>query len=218
MGYNVPLLTLSLPAAAATGIAASQSGTAGTALTLSGSLVSGGVANLVVARRVIVTSAGDDSAHTFTLIGTDRYSRSQTEILQGANGVAQSTKDFLTVTSITPNNNTTSTVTAGTNATGSTAPYIVDTFINPGDYGAAMEFTGTVTSSIEVSYTDLTNAKLPWDLASNTVTWYIDPNFNALTANAKATITGPVTMIRQTNSSGTGTATTRLIVPFNGGA
>lgn len=215
MAFNAPVLTLTLTAAAAAGIAASQSGTAGTPLTLSGSLVSGGVASLVVARRVIVTSAGDDSAHTFTLVGTDRYGRAQSEILQGANGAAQSTKDFLTITSITPNNNTTSTVTAGTNAVGSTAPYIVDTFINPGDYGAAMEFSGTVTASIEVAYVDLTPL---WDLANNTVTWYADPNFNALTANARATITGPVTMIRQTNSSGTGTATTRLIVPFNGGA
>lgn len=218
MAYNAPILTLTLPAAAATGIAASQSGTSGTPLTLSGSLVSGGVANLVVARRVIVTSAGDDSAHTFTLVGTDRYGRAQSEVLQGANGVAQSVKDYLTITSITPNNNTTSTVTAGTNATGSTAPYITDSFINPGDYGAAMIFSGTVTASIEVSYDDYTNTLPPWDLANNTPTWYIDPNFNALTANSKATITGPVTMIRQTNTSGTGTATTRLIVPFIGGA
>lgn len=215
MGYNVPSLTLTLPAAAAAGIAASQSGTAGTTLILSGSLVTGGVANLVVARRVIVTSAGDDSAHTFTLVGTDRYGRAQSEILQGANGTAQSVKDYLTIISIIPNNNTTSTVTAGTNAVGSTAPYIVDTFINPGDYGAAMEFSGTVTASVEVAYIDLTPL---WDLANNAVTWYTDPSFNALTANARATITGPVTMIRQTNSSGTGTATTRLIVPFNGGA
>lgn len=215
MAYNAPVLSLTLPAAVATGIATSQSGTAGTPLTLNGSLVSAGVANLVVARRVIITSAGDDSAHTFALVGTDRYGRPQSEILTGANGVATSTKDYLTVTSITPNNNTTSTVTSGTNATGSTAPYVTDSFINPGNYGCGMHFSGTVTSGLEGSYDDLTPA---WDLANNSPTWYSITGFTGLTADANGTITGPFTMIRQTNTSGTGTATTRLIVPFIAGA
>lgn len=215
MAYNAPILTLTLPAAVANGIATSQSGTAATPLTLNGSLVSGGVASLVVARRVIVTSAGDDSAHTFSLVGTDRYSRAQSETLQGANGAAQSTQDYLTITSIIPNNNTTSTVTAGTNAVGSTAPYVVDTFINPANLGAGFHVSGTVTSGLEGSYNDLTPS---WDLANNSPTWYGISGFTGLTADANGTITGPFTMIRQTNISGTGTATTRLIVPFIAGA
>lgn len=216
MGYNVPVLTLTLPSAVTTGIATSQSGTAGVALTLNGSLVTAGVALLVVARRIIITSAGDDSAHTATITGTDRYGRAQSEILALTNGVAAvSAKDYLTVTSIVPTQSTTSTITAGTNATGSTAPYIVDTFINPGNYGAATEITGTVTTGIEVSMTDLTPS---WDLANNSPVWYAASGFSGLTTNVQGTITGPVTMIRLTNTSGTGTAKARLVVPFNGGA
>ena len=216
MAFNAPILTLQLPAAATTGIATSQSGTAATPLTLNGSLVSGGVANLVVAQRVIITSAGNDSGITFKITGTDRYGRPQTEILTGANvGAAQTTHDFLTVTSETPSSNTASTVTSGTNAVGSTAPYIVDTFINPGNYGAALEITGTVTTGLEGSMTDLSPN---WDLANNSPVWYPIAGWNALTANQQNTITGPFTMIRLTNTSGTGTAKARLVVPFLAGA
>ena len=84
--YRSTVIMGPLAAAAATGIALSQSGTAGTALTLNGSLVTSGVANLgSIARRVIVTSAGNDSTNTFTIVGTDRYGRTQTEVLTGAN-------------------------------------------------------------------------------------------------------------------------------------
>jgi hypothetical protein len=216
MAYNTPVLSLTLPAAVINGIAQSQSkGSAGN-FTLNGSLVSGGVANLVVARRVLLTFAGDETGHNFLITGTDRYGRAQSETVAGTTaGSTYTTHDFLTVTVAHVDAATTSTVQIGTNAVGSTAPYITDTFINPGDYGAAMHFSGTVTASVEVSYDDFSPL---WDLANNSPTWYIDPNFNGLTADARATITGPVTMIRQTNSSGTGTATTRLIVPFIGGA
>lgn len=215
MAFNAPVLTLTLPAAVATGIATSQSGMAGVHLTLNGSLVSVGIANLVVPRRVIITSAGNDSSITFTIVGTDRYGRAQTEILAGATGAVQTTHDFLTVISVTPSGNTASTVTSGTDAVGSTAPYIVDTFINPGNYGAALEITGTVTTGLEGSMTDLTPS---WDLANNSPVWYPISGWSALTANQQNTITGPFTMIRLTNTSGTGTAKARLVVPFIGGA
>lgn len=216
MAFNAPVLTLTLPAAVTAGIAASQSGTAGTPLTLSGSLVTAGVANLVVPRRVIITSGGNDSGITFAIVGTDRYGRPQTEVLTGANiGAAQTTHDFLTVTSETPSGNTAGTVTSGTNAVGSTAPYIVDTFINSANYGAALEVTGTVTTTLEGSMTDLTPS---WDLANNSPVWYPIAGWQNVTTNQQNTVTGPFTMIRLTNSSGTGTAKARLVVPFLAGA
>lgn len=215
MAYNAPVFRLILPAAVTNGIAQSQSGTAGTALTLNGSLVSGGVANLVIAQRVVIHSNGDDTAHTFSLVGTDRSGRAQSETLTGANaGNAISSKDYSTVTVVLPNNNTASTVFVGTNAYGSTAPYVVDSFINPANYGIGILVTGTVTYVIEGSYDDLSPS---WDLANNSPTWFSVIDGSAGTTQ-NGTITGPFTMLRLTITSGTGTVTARLIVPFIAGA
>lgn len=212
-------ITYQLVAAVATGIATSQSGTAGTALTLNGSLVSGGVATLDsggAARRVIVTSAGNDSTNTFTIVGTDRYGRPQTEALAGvANpAVAQSQKDFLTATSITPTNNTASTVTAGTNTVGSSTPMVVDAWVNPALYGCGTVVVGTVNYTIEKSFDDLAPA---YDFTVNNPTWYPESSFTAQTTSVSGTITGPVNYIRLTINSGTGSATARIIMPFVAG-
>lgn len=215
MAYNAPILTLTLAAAVVNGITTSQSlGGAGN-FTINGSLSTAGVATLIPARRVLFTFAGDETGHNFTVVGTDRYGRAQTEIVAGTTVSAYTTHDFLTVTLISSSAATTSTVQIGTNAVGSTQPYVADTFINPANYGAAIEITGTVTTSLEGSMTDLTPS---WDLANNTVVWYPISGWSSVTNNQQNTITGPFTMIRLTNTSGTGTAKARLVVPFNGGA
>ena len=216
MAFNSPVFTLTLVAASANGIATSQSLASAGNLTLNGSLVSSGVATFDVARRVGITSAGNDTGITWTITGTDRYGRPQSETLTGANAtVVQSVKDYATVTKIAGSGATASTVTAGTTSTASTAPYIVDAFVNPGNYGAAFEITGTVTTGLECSLTDLTPS---WDLANNSPVWYTVTGATSVSANQQSTITGPFTMIRLTTTSGTGTAKARLVVPFLAGA
>jgi hypothetical protein len=72
------------------------------ALTIGGALADGGSVTLSNARKVTITSAGDDDEISFTIVGTDINSTAQTESLTGANaGVATSSKFFLTITSIT---------------------------------------------------------------------------------------------------------------------
>lgn len=213
-------ITYALAAAVTTGIATSQSGTAGTALTLNGSLVTAGVATLDsggAARRVIITSAGDDSAHTFTIVGTDRYGRTQTELLTGANGTAQSVKDFKTVTSITPTQNTTSTITAGTNGVGSSAPMIVDWIANGNLMKCATLVSGTINYTIQEAVDDFAPA---WDLTQNNPNWFSDPVFNALTTSSQGNLSGPFTMVRILINSSTapGSVTAKFITPFIGGA
>jgi hypothetical protein len=206
-------------AAAATGIATSQALTAGTKMTLNGSLVSGGVATLDTggaARRVIITPAGNETTNSFTIVGTDRYGRPQTEVLAGVNNpaVAQSTKDFKTVTSITPTNNGAGNASAGTNGVGSSAPMIADWNPNGNQIGCTTVVTGTVNYTIEEARDDLAPA---WDLTINNPTWVADPTFNALTAIASGNLPGPFTMIRVTINSGTGSVTAKIITPFIGG-
>lgn len=216
MAFNAPVLTLTLAAAVTNGIALSQSLGAAGNLTINGSLATAGVATFDVARYVGITSAGNDSGISWTITGTDRYGRPQSEVLAGGNAtVVQSQKNYLTVTKIAGSGATASTVTAGSTASGSSAPCVLDTFVNPSNYGVGIEITGTVTTSIEGCITDLTPS---WDLANNSPVWYTVANASSVSASQQFTITGPFTMLRLTTISGTGTAVARLVVPFNGGA
>jgi len=101
-------------AANASGIAASQSLAAAGYLTLVASPVV-----LDTQRRVIITSAGDDSGITWTVIGTNESGMPIKDVFAGANAAAaQSNLDFLAVSSIYGSGATASTVTAGTNGVG----------------------------------------------------------------------------------------------------
>ena len=70
-----------LAAAAANNICLTQTPTA--AFTLNGALVVGGIAILDVPRRVLVTTTGNESAKTITIIGTDVNGNTQTELMTG---------------------------------------------------------------------------------------------------------------------------------------
>src|SRR4051812_37218667 len=71
-------------------------------LTLDGAFVTAGVATLDIPRRVIITSAADDTAKSFVITGTDRYGNVISETLIGANtAAATSVRDYKTVTGVT---------------------------------------------------------------------------------------------------------------------
>lgn len=113
--------TLQLPAASANAIVLSQAGTAATALTLNGALVSGGIATLATPARITITSSANDSATTFVIVGTTPEGWTISESLLGGNAVAvTSVNTFSTITSITPSQNTVGNITAGNAASGST--------------------------------------------------------------------------------------------------
>lgn len=206
-----------LAASVVNGIALSQSkGSAGN-FTLNGSLVSAGVATLDSggsARRVLFTFAADETGHSFTVTGTDRYGRPQSEVVSGNATTAFTTKDYLTVTQVSVASATTGNVQIGTNGVGSSTPLIVDAFVNPANYSCATVATGTVNYTVEKSSDDLAPA---WDLANNSPTWYPTPTFNTQTTSVDGIISGPCTMIRLTINSGTGSVTARIIMPFVAG-
>jgi hypothetical protein len=83
------------------GICLSQTASGAVALTLNGVLATNGVAYFTYAQKVTVTSAGNDSARTFTITGLDPDGTQITEVLTGANvGAANTTAYFKTVSSI----------------------------------------------------------------------------------------------------------------------
>lgn len=209
-------LSLQLAAAVTNGIALSQSlGGAGN-LTLNGSLVTGGVATFDVARRVGITSTGDDRAVVWTITGTDRSSRAQTEVIQGVMGAtAQSTRDFLTVSNIAGSGATAAAVTAGSTTTGSSSPYVIDYFATTANYSVMVENAGGSTYSIEFTNADLSPT---YDLATSNPLWIAPTNVNGISATAlQAIIQGPYTMCRLTVTSGTSLVTARMAFPLVGG-
>ncbi len=162
MGHPIAL-SLTVAAGSANGIALSQSLGGAGVLTLNGALVSGGTAILTPARRVLITSAADDSDITWTVVGTDRFGNAQTEIFVGGASVAvASTQDFLTVTSITGSAATSGAVTAGTNDTASTqwvpwSNYAVD--FQVAFYGDVTA--GSPTWQVDVTFDDVFGLWLP---------------------------------------------------------
>lgn len=114
-----------LAAANANIIANSQSGTASTALTLNTTTLT-----LDTPRRIIITCAGDEHAHTFIVNGTNWIGLPVTETITGntAGNVSQSLWDYASITSIIPVQSTTSTITVGTNGIASTIPLLLDQY------------------------------------------------------------------------------------------
>ena len=87
------------------------------ALVIGGALSSGGSVTLSHGRVVTILSAGDDSAKSFTVTGTDVNSDAQTESITGANaGTATGSKYFLTISGISAVGNPAGNVSAGVNA------------------------------------------------------------------------------------------------------
>lgn len=141
-----------MTAADADAIAQSQTPAAGgeQSLTLNGTLVSGGVATLDIARRVAITSAGDDTGRTFTITGTNRHGDTITEAVTGANAASVNTLlDYKTVTEVTVDDDTAGAITVGTSQVASTQWYPLDTLRNPTNIGIRITQDGTATWTIE---------------------------------------------------------------------
>ena len=138
-------------AASATKIAGSQSPLAAGLLTLVANPVT-----LDTARRVIITSGGDDRTANFTIIGTNQTGNQITETFAGSNGsTAQSSLDYLTIISIAISEASASTVEAGTNGVGSTQWVSVSPHLPTTELSVTCEVTGTVNYTVQYTYQDL---------------------------------------------------------------
>ena len=195
-----------LAAAVSAGLAASQSLAAAGDLTLNGSLVVGGVGVLDTQRRVIITSAGNDSGITWTVKGTNQSGAPITDVFAGGDAAAaQSNLDFLTVTSIYGSGATASTVTAGTNTVGSSewrmpssyvTPFILDIETFPGS---------GVTYNVEYTQSNFYGAP---GQADSPMRSYADPPnvvaaLSAATTQKSTQLTYPVRGWRVTITAGT---------------
>lgn len=205
MGFN-RTLSLTLTAASATAVSASQTRVGAGNLLINGSSASGGVATLDVPRRILVTSLGDDSGITLTIYGTGLNGLTQSEVVTGTNGGTVATvHNFGTVTRVATSGSTNVTGTeVGTNGVASTTPWMIDQWTNNPNIGLGSVVTGTVNYTLQFS---MDNYAPLWDLNSVTPTWYTIFGFDGITANAYGDLNQPCTMVRLTINSGTGSVT-----------
>lgn len=216
MGNNT-VFTKQLAAASSNNIALSQS-PAAAALTLNGAAVVSGVAtidtktaaNSYPGRRVILTSGGDDSLITWTVVGTGPTGNPITDTFAGSSGgAAQSNLDFVTVRSITPSAAVASTVTAGTNGVGS-SPWIIHNWMgnSPSNIAMAVQLvSGAVNFTIQHTYDDPNNLEtgLTYPFPYN------DAVINQQSDSIDGAMVTPILASRVLINSGTGALRVRFL-------
>lgn len=208
---NPITFTKALTAASANCIAQTQTPLAAGNLTINGSAASGGVATLDTTRRVIITSAGNDSGRTFTVYGTGHSLNPVTEAVTGGNIAAVSTvNDFFTVTRIAVDAATAGAVIAGTNTVGSTVWKMPSYAISPFNLRIDTTVTGTINFAIEYTLDDF----------ARPASWYYGPAdtirvrstvVTGAVAGTSFTFDSPIRGWRVTIASGTGSVVTEAI-------
>lgn len=136
------------------------------AVTLNGSTVSGGVATLDTARRVIFTSAGNDTGITFTITGTNWSGSPISETVTGASGGAASTVlDYKTVTGVTASGASAGNVSIGTNGVAASPWVRLDGWMYS-NVSIQADVTGTVNYTLQQTLNDPNSPTNPVALAS----------------------------------------------------
>lgn len=145
-----------------------------------------------LARQVLITNdvARDDAAITITVVGTDADGRAQTETIAGpgSSTTTETTKFFLTVTSVTP----VSTIAASTYDIGYTDLCVSKTYpLNHwSDVGAPalLDVTPTINVSIQLTF-DPPNRpdEFTWT-DQNSAVWVAATNFSGKTADTFSTL------------------------------
>lgn len=197
-----------LAVASSNNISLSQTPGAAGNLVLNGTTVASGVATLDVPRRVLITSAGNDSARTFTVTGTNHTGNPIKEAVTGGNVAGVSTvSDFKTVTRIAVDAATAAAVTAGTNGVASSPWKFTSIHFGPANMSFAVIVSGTVNYSIEYTYDNpnsnqntLGGALGNYPAVPNV---FLHPILQNLATSADSTINDPIFAWRLTLNSQT---------------
>lgn len=204
-----------LAAASANGYTTTQAGVAGTALALNGSLVTGGFGVPDKPRRVTITSAGNDSANSFTITGRSIANGPiLSEVVTGANvGVATSALNYIQVISIVPTSNTAANVTAGTSAVASTDWIRLDNF-GIGPVAVAVDVTGTVNYAVESCMRDPNNLPPLPTITPSAMVWIPHPTLQAMITSGSDLYSDVPLWVRCTLNSGTGSCVLTAGQPY----
>ena len=169
-------------------------------------------AKLDMPRRILFTSAGNDSGITTTVTGTDWNGNAATEVLTLANAsTVYTVYDYATVTSMKLSGATASTITVGTNGIASSMPILLDEFA-PAPTALQVVATGTVNYTVRQTLDQPSN----WpstSLAYTGLTWTNHPD--ATLVSATGTVQGNYAYVPKMTqillNSGTGTVVFKAI-------
>ena len=190
--------TVTIIAGNASLLASAENGFAGLPLPLITSALT-----LDAPRRIIVTSAGNDSGISFVVTGTARSQQgsvTQSETISGVNaGAAQTTQDYASLISVVPTGNTASTVTVGTNGTAS-GPWVVwDSFVPEFLVSCQVNvLSGAPTWSVEVTQDDVFGTWLPAGVPYPRASAPLNSNLTNLNVNQIGQLTQPYRASRLT--------------------
>lgn len=167
-----------------------------------------GAATLDMARRVVITSGGDDSGITFAITGTNWAGDPISEVITGEDtDAASSVLDYLTVTSIIPSGATDTTVIVGTSAVASSPWVRFDDYAANSQTTIAAVVSGTVSYSVQTSMDDPNALD---GVAPSGMTWIDSLDSAVVSASATKSSFFAYTPVfaRVLLNSGTGTVTT----------
>jgi hypothetical protein len=171
-----------LAAPSATNIRTASSISGAGAVTLNGSLVSDSVATLDTPRRVLFTSAGNDSGITFTVTGTTFANAPASEVVTGANASTVATVlDYKTVTSVVASGASAGNVSIGTNGVAGSPWVRLDEWSWP-NAAVQVDVSGTVNYTVQSTLDDPNDPTNPVALAS--VNWVDSSDSNVVNATA----------------------------------
>lgn len=196
-----PLVT-----AAANNICLSQTPSGAGYLTINGALASGGVATLDTPRRILLTTNGNETAKTFTVVGTNWAGNSITEVITGVtSSTATSVLDYKTVISIYVSAATAAAVTFGTTTTAA-SPWV--RFNSWGIPQASIQVvvTGTINYTLQFTLDDPNSADNPVAPAAMTWTSSGDASLVGATGTVETYIPVVPVWARILLNSGTGSA------------
>jgi hypothetical protein len=200
-----------LASASATNIRTASSIAGSGAVTLNGTTVSGGVATLDTQRRVLFTSAGNDSGITFTISGTNNNKDLISETLTGGNATGVYTVlDYKTVTSVTASGASAGNVSIGTNGIAGSPWVMLDPWADP-TVSIQINVSGTANYTVQQTLDDPNDPMNAVSAAS--VTWInsADTNVVGATAAAQSNYNFVPRYTRILLNSGSGTVTGTFI-------
>lgn len=143
-----------LTAPSATNVRTASGVLAAGAVTLNGSLVSGGVATFDNARRVLFTTTADETTKTVTLVGTNWSGNPIGETVALVNNsTVASLLDYKTLTSLTASAALTGNLSVGTNGVAGSAWVMLDPWANL-PIGVQVGVSGTVNYTVQITYDD----------------------------------------------------------------
>lgn len=170
----------------------------------------GGLAVLDHARRVIITSTGDETGITFTISGTDASGYPISEVVAGkAIAAASSVLDYKTVSSVVTSGATTNTVTVGTNGVAASPWVRFDDYAANAQIAVQATVTGTVNYTVQQTMQDPNDSANP--VAPANIVWLDSPDTSNLVGQTATKFgTYPIAPIfaRVLLNSGTGSVST----------